>query len=415
MPGIRIVSESAPPHTTIMGEIENGVSAAMDDIIAALTQPLTPEERSPRPKDAEEAPRIVFSGNLQEVNAFFYKRGWGDGWPIIPPTEEAVAEMLAGTDLPPDHVVAKIIPRYGKATVEKIAINAVVAGALPTYMPLLIAGVQAMVDPRTWFGTWQVSTGAWVPFWIVNGPVRNELHINGGSGALSPGDIANATIGRAMGLIIKNIGGARKGIEDMGAYGNPGKYTMVMAENEEVSPWEPFHVQQGFSRDDSTICLFFQNSFAQIHAYSTDHKGILNSLIYNVPPAKRDGLTLVMINPQLAKILAKNGWTKDGIARFMKEYARVPAYRHPNFWPVQSSARYMVRKRPPVNPEESMALINDPERVRILVAGGPGNWTALAIGGTMPTEWVTRKLELPANWAKLVEKYKALVPTYARY
>ena len=157
----------------------------------------------------------------------------------MPPTREAVDEMLSGTDLPPDHIVGKMIPRLGKATVEKIAINAVMAGALPTAMPLLIAGIEAMLDPQSSFGIFEVSTGSWAPFYIVNGPIREQLRINGSSGALSPGDMANASIGRAMGLIVKNLGGARKGVEDMGVLGNPAKYSMVLAENEEASPWEP--------------------------------------------------------------------------------------------------------------------------------------------------------------------------------
>jgi hypothetical protein len=133
--------------------------------------------------------------------------------------------MLSGTDLPPDYLVAEIVPRNGKATVEKIAINAVMAGCLPTYMPVLVAGVQALTAPDTTFGIWGVSTGSWAPFWIINGTVRNDLHIDSGSGTLSPGDKANAAIGRAMGLIIKNIGGIRKASEDMGCLGNPGKYS----------------------------------------------------------------------------------------------------------------------------------------------------------------------------------------------
>jgi len=221
-----------------------------DEQLAAVKNVIEAVQEFSKLKEGEKLPRIVFKGSLGEVNRFFYKRGWADGLPIIPPTEEAVKEMLTGTDLPSDHIIGTIIPRSGKATVEKIAINAVMAGALPTYMPLLIAGVQAIMDPRSRYSTWGVSTGSWSPFWIVNGPIRNDLNINSSSGALSPGDIANAAIGRAMGLIIKNIGGVRKGIEDMGVLGNPGKYSMVIAENEEDSPWEPLHVEQGFNKED---------------------------------------------------------------------------------------------------------------------------------------------------------------------
>ena len=187
MPGLRAVATSIPCECMVRDEIEAGVNAALDDLITTMTKPLTSDEENLKDEKAETLTRITFKGNLNEVNRFFYKRGWTDGLPIIPPTEEAVAEMLTGTDLPADHVVARIIPRSGKATVEKIAINAVMAGALPTYMPVLIAGVQALLDPQVFFTLTEVSTASWVPFWIINGPIRKDLHINCGSGAFSPG------------------------------------------------------------------------------------------------------------------------------------------------------------------------------------------------------------------------------------
>ncbi len=417
MPGIRIVSETIPEQTGMdcsdRGEIEAAISPVMDDIVAALTEPLTAEERSPKPKEVEKLSRIVFKGNLEEVNQFFYKRGWADGLPIIPPTEEAVEEMLKGTDLPADHVVAKIIPRLGKATVEKIAINAVMAGALPTYMPVLIAGVQGLMDPKSYFGTFEVSTGSWAPFWIINGPIRKGINVNSGSGALSPGDIANAAIGRAMGLIIKNIGGARKGVEDMGVFGNPGKYTLVIAENEEDSPWEPLHVGQGFNKEDSTVTLFFPNCYSQIWPYGTHDKGILNAVIYNIIPF-RNGLLCLVMPPQHARTLAGKGWTKKEIAAFISEYARVPAYRHREY--SGGIVGVPAKERVPMNPMDSMRILQDPDWIRILVAGGPGNFLGLHTGSWFEImDWVTKKVELPANWDKVVEKYKNIVPRYARY
>ena len=413
MPGLRVVPETVPCECTVTEKIEAGVSAVMDDIVAALTQPLTAEEKSPKPKEVEKLPRIVFKGNLEEVNRFFYKRGWADGLPVIPPTEEAVKEILTGTDLPAEHVVSKIIPRLGKATVEKIAINAVMAGVLPTYMPLLIAGVQALMDPRTYFGMWEVSTGSWSPFWIINGPIRNDLNINSGSGALSPGDIANAAIGRAMGLIIKNIGGARKGVEDMGVLGNPGKYTMVVAENEEESPWEPLHVEQGLSKEDSAVTLYFLNCTAQIFPYGTDDKGILHAAIYNVIPGQ-GGLFCLTLPPVHARTLADEGWTKKECAAFISEYARVPAYCHPEYYGVMPGVRAKERVR--VNPMDSMPIFHNPDWIRVIVAGGPGTFMGLFSGAWSPgTDWVTKRVELPADWDKLVEKYRNIVPTYLRY
>jgi hypothetical protein len=236
MPGIRVVLEPVVSECTDLEEIEAGVTSVIDKVVSVLTKPLTAEEKSPQAKELEKPARIVFKGDLEEVNRFFYKRGWTDGLPIIPPTEEAVAEMLTGTDLPKEFVVAELLPRRGKATVEKIAINAVMAGALPTYMPVLIAATRALMTNRG-ADMMAASTGSWTPFWVINGPIRQALNLNSSYGAMNPGDIANAAIGRAMGLITKNIRGIRKGIEDMGVLGNPGKYSMVAAENEENSPW----------------------------------------------------------------------------------------------------------------------------------------------------------------------------------
>jgi hypothetical protein len=390
MPGVRILLETVPPHSTVAEEIEAGVSAVMDDIIAALTKPLTTEEKSPKQIEAERPPRIVFTGNLEEVNQFFYKRGWTDGLPIMPPTEEAIAKMLTGTDLKADHIVATIIPRLGKATVEKIAINAVMAGALPTYMPVLIAAVEAAYGPKSRKGPWQLgSTLSPAPFWIINGPIRNDLHVNNSSGILNPGDIANAAIGRAMGLIVKNIGGIRKGIEDMAVIGNPMKYTTVIAENEEESPWEPLHVEHGFKKEDGTITVASGNAFRIVTTNGTDDKGILSSVVQSILADSNASFYLIL-PPQYARTLAVSGWTKKKIEDFFMTV--IPASRDSEGTPPVLLAR----------------------GIQIIVAGGPGPcWMGLlkSFGG----KGVTQKVELPANWDKLIKKYTDIVPTYARY
>jgi len=148
MPGIRVLPLNVPCESTVAADIEAGTASAMPGIVESLTKPLTAEEKSPK-QSAEKLPKFVFRGSYDEVNRLFYRNGWTDGLPIVPPTEKAVLEMMTGTDLPPNHVVAKVIPRLGKATVEKIAVNAVMAGALPIHMPVLIASVQALMDQRS--------------------------------------------------------------------------------------------------------------------------------------------------------------------------------------------------------------------------------------------------------------------------
>lgn len=415
MPGLRILPEDVPSECTESSKIETGVGQAMDDLVALLTRPLNAEERSPSPK-VKPLPRIVFQGPLGEVNRFVYKRGWSDGLPIVPPTEDAVREMLTGTDLPAEHLVGKLIPRSGKATVEKIAINAVMAGALPTYMPVLIAAIEALLDPQANFGGFGVSTGSWSPFWILNGPIRKDLKVESGSGALSPGNIANATIGRAMGLIVRNIGGIRRGIEDMGVLGNPCKYSMVIAENEEDSPWEPLHVEQGLHKEDSAVTLFYPNSYVQTEPLGTDAKGIMEGLIYNFSPG-RGGLTTIILPPQHADVLAAQGWTKKEIAANISDYARAPA-RHNHFYRlITLGPGWPGKRRVPPDPDEQMRIILDPDWIRIIVAGGAGNLNGRAIGAPsrLGRTFVTKPLKLPEKWDKLVKRYEDLVPSYLHY
>jgi hypothetical protein len=405
---------AVPCESSVKEDVDAGVDSAMSEIIDALTKPLKQEEKSPAARPAEKLSRIVFKGDIQEINRFYYRRGWGDGLPIIPPTEEAVAEMLTGTDLPADHVVASLIPRLGKATVERIAVNAVMAGALPTYMPLLIAGVEILSNPASIFGTTGVSTGSWSPLWIINGPVRNDLHINSGTGALSPGNIANATIGRAMAFIIRNIGGARIGVEDMGVQGNPGKYSMVLAENEEESPWEPFHVEHGFVKEDSTISVSFPNCYHQTWPFGSDDEGILRGIICNItrPPT-------IVLTPPHAKNLARSGWTKQDIKDFIAEYARVPSYKSGSYWGTSSPGfaewgrAGLFKNRIPMREYDLIPIVSNPQAVSVIVAGGPGAMIGLHMPGYARKE--IRKVNLPHGWDRLVTKYKDLTPVYARY
>jgi hypothetical protein len=391
MPGIRIVwdslhSEELVDNVDSPEEVEAGIGPLLDNIIDALTRPLTEEERSPKPKEPEKPQRLFFRGSLQEVNQFFYRRGWGDGLPVIPPTEEAVKEMLKGTDLPPDHLVTTLGPLRGKATVEKIAVNAVMAGALPTYLPAIIAGTEALSERATRWDNYQDSQGSWVPFWILSGPASRDIHVNSGIGPLSPGTIANAAIGRAMSLIVNNIGGVRKGIEDAGSFGNPGKYTMVIAENEEASPWEPFHVEHGFDKEDSTISVLFPNVFNWTFPWQP---GVVPMADAMANAVKRPSMYIFILPPGSADILAEGGYTKKSLKEYiMKDF---------------------------MAGEPQGPFAPDPEHITILVAGGPGGIYVASGAWIQWQEYVTKKLPLPKDWNKLVDKYKNLVPVYAKY
>jgi hypothetical protein len=386
MPGVRFVTETVPCECSVEDKIVAGVHGAIGEVIDALTVPARAEELSPAPRPSEVTRGTVFSGELSEIQRFFYNRGWTDGLPVVPPTREAVDEMLTGTDLPADHVVGKIIPRLGKATVEKIAINAVTAGALPTAMPILLAGIDALLDPLSTFGTFEVSTGSWSPFYVVNGPIRRQLRINGGSGALSPGDLANATIGRAMAFIVKNIGGARKGVEDMGVLGNPGKYTMVVGENEEASPWEPQHVGSGFESEDNCVTVSFPNGYLQIVPRGSDVEGILRTIKSRLGQRWRQ-VTVIMA-PAHAATMAEAGWSKADLVE------------------------HLERANPDYPANTTVTSISGPESVRVIVAGGPGAWVGLALG---VGRWVTKPIRLPTKWDEVVKRYAQYAPNYLRY
>jgi hypothetical protein len=415
MPGLRVVSTKVPCEGTVIADIEAGLDEAWHDIITALTKPLTAEEKSPRVEKTETPARIIFKGSLEEVNHFFYRRGWTDGLPIIPPREEAVTEMLTGTDLPREHSLGKLQSRLGKATIEKIAINAVMAGALPTYLPVLIAGTIDLLESEQGFmgyTTFGFSTGSWAPFWVINGPIRDQLNINKSSGAFSPGNIANAAIGRAMGFIIKNIGGVRKGIEDMGVMGNPMKYTMVIAENEEESPWEPLHVEHGYKKDDSTISLSFPQTFLQHYPPGSDSASILHSVIDNITRSMR---YTIVFNPQTARNLAREGYTKEKIKKYITEKKLITASQAK----MQSSVVVVPGtdlQQASSDISKMVPLIKDYRFIQVIVGGGPGAFVAHLIGGgATPGKKEIQKIVLPKNWDKLVAKYKNVVPVYAKY
>jgi hypothetical protein len=432
MPALRIVPESVLPECSDENQIYAILtnSGTIKDVIAALTAPLSEAEQNPQPNKTEESPIFEYEGNIKVLNGSFYRRGWTDGLPIIPPTEEAVREMMAGVDLPPEHVVGKFPPRLGKATVEKIAVNAVMAGALPIFMPVFVAGVQAIIDKHTDFGVFGVSTGSWAPFWSINGPIRKQIGLNCSTGALSPGDIANATIGRTMSLIIKNIGGVRKGIEDMGSFGNPGKYSLVLGENEEESPWEPFHVERGYQKDDNTLTVFFPNEFSQVSPYTIDEKGLMRGIVYNIQPGRKgQGLNCVLMNPYHARLLSERGWTKNNVKEFISENATAPFYKRPEYWVDFSELSATDnRKKYPVDSQEPMRLMPDPKKIMIIVTGGQGAFISILRGsgfdnlrgagvesGGWSTEFVTKKIDLPKDWNNLVAKYESIKPEYLLY
>ena len=186
----------------------------------------------------------------------YYAQGWTDGLPVVPPTRAKVHAMVERSGRAASEMIAELPPQGGKATVERIATNAVMAGCLPEYMPVILTALEAMLETRFNLRGVLCSTHVSTPLLILNGPIVQALHVNSGHNVFGPGWRANATIGRAVQLALVNIGGAQPGVLDKATFGHPGKYTYCIAENEAASPWEPLHVERGFQRADNTVTVY---------------------------------------------------------------------------------------------------------------------------------------------------------------
>lgn len=284
-----------------------------------------------------------------------YQNGWTDGLPVVPPTPERVERMLSGTKRPPDELIAPLPPKWGKATIERIAINAVMAGCLPEYLPVVIAAVEAMTDERFNLHGVQVTTSHVAPMVIVNGPIRKQLNINDGFNLFGQGWRANATIGRAVRLICTNIGGALPAELDRAAFGHVGKYTCCIAENEaEENPWKPLHVERGYQPEDNTVTVFAAAGPQSINDHgSNTADGILTTISQNMAAAGNSSCeTLLVIGTEHAKTIAHDGFTKSDIRKYI----------------AKTTERFS---------EEDLLL---------MVAGGPaGRWSMLVQGWGSPS------------------------------
>jgi hypothetical protein len=193
--------------------------------------------------------------DLEQINRDYYMRGWTDGLPIIPPTEARVQRMLDGTRRDPQTLLGRIPPRWGDVTVEKVAINALMAGCLPDYMPVLLTAVEAMLEPEFNLYGIQATTHPVAPLLILNGPVVRDLDVNNSYNAYGPGWRSNATMGRAIRLLLLNVGGGLPGQGDRSTQGSPAKFSYCIAENEARNPWTPLHVDRGFASTVSTVTV----------------------------------------------------------------------------------------------------------------------------------------------------------------
>ncbi len=327
------------------------------------------------------SPQIEVVDEYEAVQELYLERGWSDGLPIVPPTPQRVAAVIAATGLDAQHVVSEIPPNWGSATIEKLAINSVMAGCLPAHFPVIIAAVEAISDPAFNLYAIQATTHPCAPLIVVNGPIRSELGLNSSSGAYGPGWRANAVIGRAVRLALLNIGGAHPGSGDMSTQGAPSKFSYCVAENEERNPWQPLHVERGYTAGQNTVTVFAGESPHNIN----DHTGSSAEDILTIVAgamavtgannAYTGGETLLALGPEHAATIANDGFDKRRIREWLHQNARIPLERY---------THETMMERFQKIPDGPVPMVVEPDLLTIIVLGGPGKHSSWVptFGGT---------------------------------
>jgi hypothetical protein len=317
------------------------------------------------------ARRLQAPNDYRAALADIYSRGFTDGLPVVPPTEDAVQEMLEHAGMTAGEMIGSLMPNDVAVNAEKAAINSVMAGCKPEYFPIVVAAMKAIAQPQFNLLGVQGTTNPVAPILVINGPIRKEIDLNCGRGCLGPGWRANATIGRALRLIMVNCGGGIPAEIDKATHGMPGKFTFCFGELEEQSPWEPYHVEHGFAREQSTVTAIGGQGTGNILAQYLEPDSILHMLAdamrcygYNTY-LHGEGTPLVVMNPGHAKILADQGWDKKRVKEDLFERAKI-------------SRSYLPSERPLLRPtwaeplpERMLLVCRQPDDIAIVVAGGP--------------------------------------------
>ncbi len=358
---------------------------AIDDIIDVLT---VDQQHGRRERD-ETAEVQRFEGDdrwdaILKMNEQWLMRDWGDSFVLHPPTAEAVGELLAGTSLDPQELVCDMPPGFGLATVEQIAINAAMAGAKSEHMPVIIAGVKALSQMgRDGGKSLLMSTSPQAPLLIVNGPIANEIGINARS-AIGPGrdNQVNITIGRAFALCLRNIGYWYPGQMDMDTIGTTRKFVQCIAENEDASPWQPFHVDQGFRASESTVSVFITNGELDVQDQgNTQAEDLLKTLAYGSIFGTR-GLgmhggaeRLILMPPDVAQPVGQQGFSKDDAKGFIHINANHSLGKMIQYTPLKGEARISPMWR-------WLEDLTEKERLEIEVplVDGPDKWKIVVVG-----------------------------------
>jgi hypothetical protein len=324
----------------------------------------------------------------------YYDAGWTDGLPVVPPTETSVADMLEASGLRGEDVIGEVAGRNTIVVAHKVAINAVMAGCRPEYMPVVVAALRGLCHPDFAYHGPASSTGGSAMVLIVGGPIAEHLKINSGNNVFGQGHRPNATIGRAVRLTMMNVMNTRPGLLDRATLGNPGKYSFCFAEHADDLPWEPFHVARGLRAGDSAVTVYASNSLYQIYnQLAATPEPLLTCFadaIANVgaPNVRGFNQALVVFAGEHAEVLRANRWRRADVQRFLVEHTR---YR-------VAELKRAARLPGDVQPEDEATwryVFESPDDILIVCAGGrAGSWSACLPGwGNKWTRAITVRVE----------------------
>ena len=317
--------------------------------------------------------------DFRVANQRLLRMGCTDGLPIVPATSETVDYWMESCEITNPHQVLTVMPpSMQTVTPYAIAVNAIMAGCEPSHLPVLTAAVQAVCEEDFNLLGIQTTTGSATPAVLVNGPIRQDLEINSKGNCLGPGFRANAGIGRALGLVLLNVGGAKPGTVDMATIGQPGKFTFCFAENEEESPWPAFHVTRGYSATEDIVTVFGASGTLEVlDAGASRAEDALTTMAHSALLTGNLGMeggigggeVFFLIPPEVANLLARDGYTRQKAQMFIYENAQIPM----TFFSTSGQACIAAfRKREGLDLQTPVCIAKDPDSVFFVVSGGVG-------------------------------------------
>jgi hypothetical protein len=364
-----------PMHTASDAQVADRADQVVSDIVSRLTDGASIQRQSGTVDLPE---RIDLDAASLDDQELFHANGWTDGLPVVPPTAEKVAAMVAAGGRDASECLGRMPPRMREATVEKIAINAVMAGCEARAFPVVLAACEALLEEDCKLFGVQTATNQSTPMLLINGPAATVLDVNSKGNVLGPGWRSNATIGRAVRLVCRNVGGEIPLETDMATQGQPGKYGLCIAEAEDETPWEPFHVEKGHKADTNTVTVF--GGVAAPHNVFTygceTGQDIMEHFIGAMTALGNNNIIfpsgpMIVLSPEHAGTLARDGYTKDKMRAEIFEKARIPLATLP-----EKTQKGLLHRRSnwfaTVGDDAHIGISDRPEDIVILVAGGPG-------------------------------------------